>query len=582
MRTAHFFLAWLAALACGLAAGAVLGAAALGKALFPFHAGAEALRLVASFAVAAAPAAALVGLAAGGLALAFARSRRGAIAWGLASALAAIGFVYATRDAAPLLASRSEPAVPLPPLVASAAPPDAPNLILVTIDTLRADHLGLAGYARPTSPFLDRLAAGGVVFETAIAPAPATRESMASLMTGLQPWSLAAIHRRAPANAPYLADGFHTLAERLHAAGYDTAGFVSNPHLERSGGHAQGFAYWDEGSGFTEVPGRTQGADATVGAAIAWLARARPPFFLWVHLMDPHHPYTPVLPGPWEDPSDPEFQRFAAAYAERDANAWSKRLLAVADGAALEPAELAFLVGRYDAEIRATDTAIERLVTALGGPAAIDANGVVAITADHGEEFLEHGALLHSHTLHDELIRVPLILRGRGIPAGVRVGAQAPLIDLAPTLLALAGAPTHGLDGQSLAALWSGADAPARPAIALRDDKYVALRTQHAKLVVRADPYVDPRPLGHDLASLRGLAHFVADTAARPKVGFHRLDTDPHEKIDQIRSNPDARARYAELQALRRAQPPRDVAPPSAQGPDAATRERLRALGYAE
>jgi arylsulfatase len=581
LRAARFLVAWLVATACGLAAGAILAGAAFGKALFPFHAGGEAAALVAAFARATAPAGVVAGVAAGLLAAAFGRSLRGATGFGFALALVTGGFVYATRAFAPIAAPAAVAAVPLPPLAASIPPADAPDLVLVTIDTLRADHLGFAGHARATSPFLDRLAAGGVVFETAIAQGSATRESMASLMTGLQPWSPAFVHRRAAANAPYLADGFHTLAERLHAAGYDTAGFVSNPHLRRSGGHAQGFAHWDEASGFAEVPGQTQGADAVVGAAIAWLARARSPFFLWVHVMDPHHPYTPVRPGPWEDPDDPTFRRFADAWAARDAAAWSERLLDVAKGNALEPGELAFLIGRYDAEIRAVDAAIERLVAALGGLAAIDAGRVLAITADHGEEFLEHGALLHSHTLHDELLRVPLVLRGRGIPAGVRIAAQVPLLDVAPTLLTLAGAPMEGLDGRSLAELWSGDDSAARPAVAIRDAKYVALRAQDAKLVVRTEPYVDP-PLGRDLASLRALTRFVADTPARHKIGFHRLDADPDERVDRIGSDPRARELHAELEALRRAHPPRDVAPPSAPGPDAATREQLRALGYAE
>lgn len=578
----RFALAWLAATACGLVAGAILGVAALGKALFPFHAGLDAARLVGSFALASVPAGAVVGLAAGALAAGIATSRSNALAIGIAVALVTIGCVYATRDAAAPIPAARPASTPLPPLVASAAAADAPNLVLVTVDTLRADHLGLAGYARPTSPFLDRLAAGGVVFETAIAQAPATRESMASMLTGLQPWSLASVHRKASTDAPYLADGFHTLAERLQAAGYDTAGFVSNPGLRRSAGHAQGFAHWDEESGFAEVPGRTQSADAIVDAAIAWLPRAHPPFFLWVHVMDPHHPYTPVVAGPWEHPGDPGFERFRNAYAARDTAAWSERLLGVSDGDALEPGELAFLIGRYDAEIRATDAALERLVDALGGPTSIDADGAIAVTSDHGEEFADHGAMLHSHSLHDELIRVPLILRGRGIPAGRRVPAQVSLLDLAPTLLGLAGAPTTGLDGTSLAPFWIDDTTASRTAIAQREDKYVALRTPDAKLVVRTEPYDEAWPRGNGLDDLRALTRFVADTPARPKVAFHRLRADPDEATDAIGEDPRARQLYEELQSLRRTQPPRDVAPSTAPGPDAATREQLRALGYAE
>ncbi len=314
-----------------------------------------------------------------------------------------------------------------------------PDVLLVTIDTLRADHCSLYGYERATTPHLDRLAAEGVTFESAYAPMATTAPSLATLMTSLYP-----LAHGVTRNAWVLADAHETLAERLARAGYITGAFISSIVLAHDFGLAQGFAHYDDdlrGADSTlklkewhgvKVPGGNtdRRADQTTERALGWLSSARQDerrLFLWVHYMDPHEPYTP--PSGTGDP-------FGAAESSRDS--------------------LAHLVARYDTEILFTDTQLGRLVDAF--EAGSGARGaLLVVAADHGEGFLDHGWRGHGPQIYEEAVRVPLVFRWSGtIPGGVVVRRPAGLQDIAPTLFELLGidAGDGAFPGRNLAGDW--------------------------------------------------------------------------------------------------------------------------------
>jgi choline-sulfatase len=300
--------------------------------------------------------------------------------------------------AAPLLA------VPVP------APAAAPrrNLVLITLDTTRADHLGAWGWKNARTPVLDALAARGTRFVRCDTAAPVTLPSHATILTGLFPPRTGVRD-----NGTFvLPDRVETLAERLAAHGYDTAAVVSAIVLARRHGLNQGFRLYDDdlGAGYaagTEVAERQ--AELTTSAAVDAAAKLKAPFFLWVHYYDPHEEYRPPT-------------RFA------DAASGPTRL--------------------YDGEIAYMDEQIGVLLAKLPKDVA------VAVVGDHGEMLGEHGELHHGLLLYRAARRVPLILAGPGVPAGKTAECLVRTADIAPTLLALAGVPEPagptGLDGQNL------------------------------------------------------------------------------------------------------------------------------------
>ena len=316
-------------------------------------------------------------------------------------------------------------------------PEEAPNLVLVTIDTLRADHTTPYGYGRDTTPVLARLAREGVAVDLAYAPMATTGPSHAALLTSRYPVSLGYLR-----NGQRLDEAQTTLAERLRAAGYRTSAAVSSFVLDRRLGFAQGFGTYDSRfdrkratatmerwEGLTVPAGFDRRADETTDVALGWLARRGKdrPFFLWVHYFDPHQPYSP--PAPYD-------QRFAASGESGPAHT----------------------VALYDGEIAFTDHQLGRLVDALqaGGLAA---RTLVVVTADHGEGLMQHGHMGHGLHLYEEAVHVPLVFRWPGLlPAGGRVPGPAEHVDLVPTVLDLLGVPRgqEDVQGQSLAAALRG------------------------------------------------------------------------------------------------------------------------------
>ena len=287
----------------------------------------------------------------------------------------------------------------------AAASPKTPNIVLLTLDTTRADHLGAWGWAHASTPALDALAARGTRFSRCDSAAPITLPSHATILTGQYPPR----HGVRDNGTFALAADAETVAERLAARGYDSAAVISAVVLARRHGLDQGFRVYDDdlGQGYsagTEVQERP--ADATTIAALARLSDLKAPFFLWVHYYDPHEEYRPPT-------------RFA------DAARGPHRL--------------------YDGEISFMDEEIGRLLVAL------PRETVVAVVGDHGEMLGEHGERAHGLLPFAAARRVPLMLAGPGVPIGQVSRCLARTADLAPTLLALAGVdPLADADGESL------------------------------------------------------------------------------------------------------------------------------------
>jgi len=307
------------------------------------------------------------------------------------------------------------------------------GVLLITVDSLRADHIGVYGGPIET-PAIDALAAEGALVESAYTSIPAVGPSHASLMTGRYPWHHGTLRNGTPLDArrPLLAQG-------LRDAGFATAAFVSNRNLEGRYGFHRGFdVYGFEPTEDFVWRGRrrpdffAQGG-ATVSAAMAWVtAIGDVPFFLWLHLSEPHLPYEP-LPDYRVSPSTP---------VDRSGKSLP--------GGVANFEKLDGLNRGYRGEVASVDAQIGRMVQRLRLLGVLDRTAVI-VTAGHGEGLGDHGELGHRANLFDEAIRVPLVIRAPGIPAGRRLVGLAQSEDLAATIRALAGAePLAACDGLDL------------------------------------------------------------------------------------------------------------------------------------
>lgn len=316
---------------------------------------------------------------------------------------------------------------PTPSGPQSEAQPGLRNLLLISVDTLRADRLGCYGYERPSSPEIDRLAAAGVQFDSAQSSSSWTLPGIASILTGLNTSAHGCWN-----DDSSLAPGFETLTEQLRAQDFRTAAVVSHVFLGRRFGFAQGFEDYDE----ELVLDRRQShlsisSPEVTRRAAAFLeesADSSQRFFLWAHYFDPHHRYQ--------------------AHSEYAANFGAERASDL-----------------YDGEVAFTSRAIGQLLDRLD-ELGLSASTAVIFVSDHGEEFGEHGGQMHRRTLFREVLRVPLLIRAPGWSAR-RVQSVVSVIDIFPTALELLSLPPlAGVEGRSLVPLMSGEDARREPALA--------------------------------------------------------------------------------------------------------------------
>jgi choline-sulfatase len=394
------------------------------------------------------------------------------------------------------------------------------NLVLVTIDTLRPDRLGCYGYSKIGTPNLDRFARKGVLFENAVAQAPLTAPSHASMMTGLYP----PVHTVRDTGGFFLPPSKPTLATLLQAQGWDTAAFIGSAVLKKSFGFSPGFAVYDDempkpdGSAIPgEYPERR--AAAVVDRAIGWLqSQSGKPFFLWVHVYDPHLPYDPPAP-------------FREKYKGR----------------------------LYDGEVAYTDQQLGRLFEIVSRKSPAE-NTLIAVLSDHGESLSEHGEYAHGVFLYDSTLRIAFMMAGPGIPAGLRVKQQARTIDLLPTLLDLMGgnAP-NGVQGASLVPSLAG------------------------KEVATAYSYVESMypKINMNWADLRGMRTNRWKYIRAPKPELYDLAQDPAESNNVVASHPaEVREMDAQLKGVIGSGSSQGAEKVETTMADPRTMDQLRSLGY--
>ncbi len=367
--------------------------------------------------------------------------------------------------------------------IPSPIPPDGPrpNVVVVLIDTLRADRLSAHGYGRETSPAIDRLAAAGVDFRAAFAPATWTKPSIASLFTGLHPTEHGLMHLGEASGDSVTTDALPrslpTLAQAFREGGWATVGVVNQVHLQPQLGFARGFDdyLWRRGKRAPEL--NTMFGDWLDH----WVAGGdERPFFAYIHYLDVHWPYE-------ERPGDLPADRFGSITFE---NPPPRGLARVAEWAAeaMTPSDLEVLSTRYDNEIAWIDRAIGDLVARLEAVGRYEET-IVVVTSDHGEGFYEHGMLKHGYAPYDEVAQVPLIIRLPArwpVPAGPR-STVVSLVDLPATLLELVGLPPlAGSTGRSLVPILRGVEDPERRVL-IQSEEGWALRTAGAKLIARPE-----------------------------------------------------------------------------------------------
>lgn len=361
----------------------------------------------------------------------------------LGAAFLAVGFL----SGGALARKGGVPRAPFGPTSFAAASSSAPatrrpNIVLISIDSLRADHLGCYGWKHDTSPNIDRLASRGVRFASAWSTTSWTLPSHVSMLTGRSLLGHGVLESgdAIPPSVPLL-------AEQLKSLGYRTAAFVSAPYLSSAYGFSRGFDLYDDRTvSFASHRDSHRGTTSPVlnRAVEEWLRREgasrEPPFFLFVHYWDVHYDYSP--PAPFDRMFDPDYPGSVTAE-DFVRNPLINRNMPRRD--------LEHVIALYDGEIRFTDKYVGRLLDLLE-KLQLDSDTMVILTADHGDEFFEHGNKSHQRTLYEEVLHVPLIVSWRGVIEGGRiVESPVSIMDIVPTVLSVVGlAGAVGSEGQDL------------------------------------------------------------------------------------------------------------------------------------
>jgi len=469
------------------------------------------------------------------------------------------------------MATRSPSALRTEPPAASVIAPTAagtldapPSIVLITIDTLRADHLGTYGHPLETSPNLDAFAEEAVVFERVLSASGTTTPSHLSLLTGLYPHQHGVLGNRAVLRAPFRsAPGTRTVAELLGESGYATAGIVSATPVKAATGMAAGFRDWIE----PDKP--LWRCDRTASRAVGWLRRQEvEPFFLWVHLWEPHAPNWPdsAHVGPFQ--RDPTYERLLderrvdpRRVAVGTSEGMLRRFFVKGKAGPLPEIDrraMADLLARYDGDVRHVDECVGRVFAQLHATGAWD-DAIVVVTSDHGQSLGQHGWLAHN-TMSLVGLEVPLMVRfPEGIAEPARYDVVASGVDVMPTVLARFESPAS----DALLAQAAGED--------LLSGSYA----RDAALGVGESP--GPRQEAPANWTLR-----VGDWKLQQRVGspprLFDLTVDPLELTDVARQHPERVERMKERAEALLSDRPRAISWGEEVTPELAA--ELEALGY--
>ncbi len=433
------------------------------------------------------------------------------------------------------------------------------NAILISIDTLRPDHLGCYGHERETSPTLDRIAAGGVRFTDVTAAAPWTLPSHATMLTGLYP-----AHHAVKSHETRLADGHVTLAEEFRGQGFETYAVVNTwnvgaPQFQLAQGFDQ-FRYIVETEEDANFQLKTFNNGEQVLATARELLGARSsgkPFFLFLHFYDVHTDFTP---------EEKYKDEFVGPYGGR-LTGRTQQLIAFRNrGQSFTEQDLRWLREMYDAEIRQLDDLLAGFLDWLDEQGLAD-ESLFVITSDHGEEFGEHGGVLHGRTQYQELLEIPLIVQGPGVPRGTVIDTPVHGVDVAPTILALMGMrPSVPVDGHDLSVLWRGAGTLPERALFGEAD--------HNNLI-EGRPVVDIKRMVR-----RGTDKLCLDKHTQ-EMELYDLGADPGEQQDLVGAAPEkVSSLRAELDRFMEGEVEPDVIPEPTAEERQQERRILAATGY--
>ena len=461
-------------------------------------------------------------------------------------------------------------------------------IILISIDTLRADHLSLYGHARFTSPRMDLFASEGASFLDASSAAPWTLPAHASLFTGLYPQQHGAVSAAHP-----LSGNIATLAERLKAAGWDTAAVVNtiwlgNPQFRLQSGFDQFLFIQDEAD--RKLPN-----DQITDQAIRWIEQERTrPLFLFIHYYDVHSDYTSLssyekkFVKPYEGEIDGtglqlQLINLPDSYVEMCTTAFDPKKCRLGTGPdpieigkktakpILEEADIQHLEELYDAGIRQIDDEVGRLFSFLENHDLLE-RGAMIVTSDHGEEFMDHGRVFHHLTTYQESLRIPLIMRGMGVPQGVQISTPVSIVDIPATILSWAGLPLPpSMAGMNLMPLLQEDDLASAPFEERLQFGEASAGIDLIDVMGKEAPYY---------FSVRQGPYKLIYRVGEDEPELYDLSRDPREETDVSADHPDITQQlWFALQERRSADSAEDVSSPTIEL-DPLEIERLRSLGY--
>ncbi len=373
------------------------------------------------------------------------------------------------------------------------------NVVFISVDTLRPDHLGCYGYARNTSPTIDEIASKGSLFTNVIAQRGQTWPSLTSIMTSLYP-----VSHGVRENGMMLAEGKISLAEILRDNGYSCASFLANSY----------YAKW---RGFEH---QEHGRDNEITTmAIKWLKNnSKKKIFLWIHYIAPHDPYDP--PEPYKTLFDPDYKG--------NINGSREQLYKITlNKIGLRKNDLNHIISLYDGEIASIDNEIKKLINVLR-QLKLEDKTLIVFTADHGEDLYQHNFYFqHGASIHDSTLKIPLLFKMPGIiSSGKKIDKTVESIDIAPTILNLLEiSPQSNFEGTSLYPLIEGKDIKLNDAYSEWQNKIVSVRTDNFKYIYN--------PTGYHPKPLKELEYFYE------KEELYNIKEDPNESLNIAKVNPE-------------------------------------------